>query len=455
MSRPNGTDPAARTFALIDHSLTSPLGHNLTYARRVLCAASLQGYRVIAGVGGDGGGQDVCAQSLAMFPRNVWSNNPAEGRRWHAAAAVGRLLSRDRPALRPGDEAQVAAPEVSPSPLPGDRLSRLTQGLRQDGAALLAARSAARRFGDELAAFVDGATLSPGDIVYMPTVLAAEVQGLERLLDRSDLARRLCWRLMLRYSPQARSVRTSLAAAVKRLHRRAEVDARFFSDTEPLCEMYQRLCGAPFDLLPVPVDGEPVVRALHDGPLVIGYFGDARDEKGFDLLPEIIRCVRADATGHRSIRFAVQVNLNTAEGDARTRAARAKLVRMQAEDLELIDGPLTPRSYGELFDRTAVVLLPYQPGPYVERSSGILMEAVMAGLPCIVTRGGWMQAVLDSAPAETPAGLATEARPQALADAVLRIAADWSLYAKGAQALRQTLRPRYDPAELVRKVAET
>ncbi len=446
-------DGAALTFALVDHSLNSALGHNLTYARRVLTAAAVQGFRVVAGVAETGADQDPCAPSLALFPHDVWANNPAEGRLWHTFAAIDRALHRNSVM----GAAQLAAqPEHTvsrPSSSSGrHRLARLTDGLRQDTAVLLSARTIARRFSGELHRFVEQAGLVAGDVVYMPTVLAAELQGLEHLLERSPLARSLRWRAMLRYAPRARSVRTSLAAASRRLSRRSDTDIRFFCDTEQLCALHRAASGAPFDLLPVPVDGDRVARSSHAGPLVVGYFGDARDEKGFHLLPEMIQRVRSRAVPTRPLRFAIQVNMNTAEGDARTRAARAALGQMRGDDLELIEGPLAPHIYDDLFRRADIVLLPYQPGAYAERSSGILMEAIMAGLPCVATRGAWMQSALAAAPANAPAGIVAEANPEALAQAVLQIAEDWPHYAHGAQALGEALRPRYDPAVLVRRV---
>ena len=145
--------------------------------------------------------------------------------------------------------------------------------------------------------------------------------------------------------------------------------------------------------------------------------------------------------------------MNTTEGDPSTRAARAELQHMQGADLVLVDGPLTPEAYGELFRQADILLLPYRSGAYAERSSGILMEAIVAGTPSVVTRGAWMEAVLAAGSPQDPAGVVTDCDPAALADAVLRIASDWPRYAGGARALRDVLRPRYDPAELVALVA--
>ena len=73
------------------------------------------------------------------------------------------------------------------------------------------------------------------------------------------------------------------------------------------------------------------------------------------------------------------MNLNTPEGDPRSRTARQYLLGLGGDDLELIEGPLAPDTYRDLLKTAHIVILPYEPSAYSERSSGILMEALMAG----------------------------------------------------------------------------
>ncbi len=414
---------------------------------------------MVAGVGRTGSTYDVHASSLALFSKDVWKNNPKEGRQWNALAALRTLaVMGKRPARISYDpSADFDLPELFDHPLDQTlrgRFQALVRGLREDAAALLAAPANARRFAVELADFISRADLEDGDVVYLPTVLSTELRGLEHLLARSELARRLRWRLMLRYAPKARSVRSEMAASCHRLYRREDVDVCFSSDTEQLCRMYEVLCGAPIMLLPIPVCAELAPAEYEAGPLVIGYFGDARDEKGFNLLPSIIRHVREAAIDQRNIRFVVQMNLNTAEGDPRSRIARKYFQGQAGGDLELIEGPLAPDTYQNLIRTAHIVILPYEPSAYAERSSGVLMEALMAGAPCIVTSGSWMAAMIEAAEASSPAGEVVLADARAIAEGVLKIAADWSHYAQGARTLRDKLRPRADPSELVRLVTQ-
>ncbi len=411
---------------------------------------------MVAGVGRQGGGFDAHAPSLTLFPRDVWKNNPAENRQWHILALLKvfrRRITRPVRALSGASPALDSAQSEDMPRLPGS-LAAAARGLREDASALLGGRRNAVRFQHELASFIAEAALEPGDLVYMPTVLAVELGALERLLDRSRAARRLRWRLMLRYAPHAGSVRRDMARITRRLAARRDVDLRFFSDTEQLCRMYQALCATPFSLLPIPVDLDLPAVERSSTELVIGYFGDARDEKGFDLLPSVIRRVREKAPDGRSIRFVVQTNLNTSEGDPGARAARLELMGLGGADLDLVEGPLAPEAYQSLLRTANIMILPYESSAYAERSSGVLMEALMAGAPCVVTSGGWMASMIQAGGTDSPAGVVVAADAHAIGDGVLHIAAEWTRYAQGARALREQLRPRFDPAELVRLVTD-
>ena len=61
-----------------------------------------------------------------------------------------------------------------------------------------------------------------------------------------------------------------------------------------------------------------------------------------------------------------------------------------------------------------------------------------------------MATMIEAAETSCPAGEVVPADARAIAEGVLKIAADWSRYAQGARTLRDKLRPRADPGELVR-----
>src|SRR5260370_22805193 len=69
---------------------------------------------------------------------------------------------------------------------------------------------------------------------------------------------------------------------------------RFFTDTEELSEHYTTVTGVPFTTLGIAFDQDAMRTALAarspktaDDPLIVGYLGDARPEKGYQFLPDL------------------------------------------------------------------------------------------------------------------------------------------------------------------------
>ncbi len=436
---------AARTFALIDQDLIGFTGHNLTYARRVLTAAGQAGFRTVAGVRQDATGAELPAETHPIFVSDLRANNPGYARRWHTAALLRRRLDIVGAQKRASPAAMTAAGQPF-----FRRLQRLLAGVTEDVGVVVCAGRPSRIFASQLAAFLEVAALAPGDIVFMPTVLAGEVRAVERLIQASPLARRLRWRLLMRYAPGERLVRRSLAEALRRLRKQARVDILIYADTEELRAFYEAFCPTGFGLLPIPVADTAPASRDRSTALVIGCFGDFRSEKGADLLPDIIR--RALALCPVDLLFLVQTNFNIAEGDTSSHAALEALAVMEGRQLELVEGPLSPADYEMTFRRAHVVLLPYQPQAYAQRSSGILMEALAAGLPTVVTTGSWMQRVLEQAPPHAPAGRIAPPDSARLAEALSEVATDWERFAEGARSLGRSLRWRSDPDCLIRRL---
>ncbi len=63
--------------------------------------------------------------------------------------------------------------------------------------------------------------------------------------------------------------------------------------------------------------------------------------------------------------------------------------------MQIIEGPLTSEQYRQLILKSDVILLPYDAREYQARSSGIFIEALVAGVPCIAPQGTWMQDVMQ------------------------------------------------------------
>jgi glycosyltransferase involved in cell wall biosynthesis len=114
----------------------------------------------------------------------------------------------------------------------------------------------------------------------------------------------------------------------------------------------------------------------------IAIVGGARPEKGFDRLPAIVRASRERTTTV----FLLQLfneQLSVEEWEALLRLA-------EEPGVEAIHGELDRAGYLALFQAADLMLFPYARLPYKQRPSGILSEAVLAGLPVVVPSGTWL-----------------------------------------------------------------
>jgi hypothetical protein len=122
----------------------------------------------------------------------------------------------------------------------------------------------------------------------------------------------------------------------------------------------------------------------------VTYLGDARKEKGYQHLPSVIEALWNDYVKTGRVQFSIQSNYNTPSGEAETVVARAQLEALDPAAVEIVHGPLASDDYLHLLLSAHVVLAPYDRDSYYARSSGILAEALSAGIPVIVPAGTWM-----------------------------------------------------------------
>src|SRR5262249_29878235 len=87
-------------------------------------------------------------------------------------------------------------------------------------------------------------------------------------------------------------------------------------------------------------------------------------------------------------------------------------------NVTLLRDAITEARYNELLLSADLILLPYQVDRYIARTSGILAEAICAGVPAIVPQGTWLAdqvrrhgagIVYQSLDPEGPSGAVAEA----------------------------------------------
>ena len=348
-----------RSFILIDHSIENSTGHYLEYARRVLRAARELGFRTVLGT--NIRAKNIMCQEADVvdraFTRSYWENQ---------TIAPLRLLSD---------------------------IARGNGNVASNG-------HLSYEFAIEICGLMQRATVLRGDLVFMPTLGGVELIGIAHYSKLIE-AESLDWHLLFRRDlPIPTNVLHGKAfiklmratTAFKEFYKQFEKGKPFFyTDTDDLTKQYNELNAFNFSTLPIPIDDSLEIKQCTDRtPLIVSYLGDAREEKGIHLLPEIIRDIRVAGLSEASVRFRIQVNQPIEGSNDKTIAAIKKLNKQEGAGLEIVEGPFDSDKYSNMITSSDVILIPYHAKSYQARSSGIFAEALAAGVPTIFPRGSWM-----------------------------------------------------------------
>lgn len=242
------------------------------------------------------------------------------------------------------------------------------------------------------------------DVIFVPTVSVHHLLGwhwLTRKLDPKWSTRVLLYflSLPLRQSPdgQAQWVEGSTSRLLQRLFGkmpRAVKAGRLILgvETEPLKVALETLTGLPVQYLAQPV--QPFAAAAGSAPkdLLMGCYGGARCEKGSELLQSAI-AKYLDKCPQTRARFAVQWidDFQNEQGDW----VRLDPKLVQDTRVTFIRNYFVATDYAGWLAKTKVMLLPYQRASYRLRGSRVAIEAMIHGIPAVVTRGTSMAQQLE------------------------------------------------------------
>ena len=104
-------------------------------------------------------------------------------------------------------------------------------------------------------------------------------------------------------------------------------------------------------------------------------------------LPSIARTLLDELSTGR-VRMIIQSNFNVPGGEPGIAEARKFLATLP--NVTLLAEPLAGDQYNDLLLAADLIVLPYQVERYVSRTSGILAEAICAGVPALVPQGTWL-----------------------------------------------------------------
>lgn len=274
-------------------------------------------------------------------------------------------------------------------------------------------------------------------ILFIPNATAAELDGLVWLDRAKHPTRQGHWSILYRrpafsgypavYKNQIEQARLFKMEFARLKDRAPHLNVRFYTDTQELTDQYNLLGIFHFSTLPVPVDLVAAKPPATAPALTIGYLGDARDEKGYPLLPRIVDACTAGADAFSEVRFLFQSNFNVPGGEQGSAYAHGLLKQYDNDQVELVYGPFDSAAYQALLHRMDIVLIPYNSLNYSARSSGVLMEALSLGLPVLVPAGSWMAGLLEPARRQYILTTLHEHKPIAAIDAAFETINDKTL----------------------------
>jgi glycosyltransferase involved in cell wall biosynthesis len=314
------------------------------------------------------------------------------------------------------------------------------------------------RFRSDLEQLLAFAGCSADDHVFLPTAHGRELVAICQLLQDVGREHLPTFHLEFRHAlTEWAGIRPGAEHPFCTLHKvcfgtaRQYRDAdhvRLYTDTEELARQYHKVTGFRFDVLPIPFRSQLIQREISESPqpLCLTFLGDARDEKGFHWLPELIDSMMDEYVRPGRVRFLLQAAPLDTSWNRGSQQALEKLKQKGLAGVTLVgtDGPLPPEEYFQVVSQTDMLLCPFDAMAYRSRSSGTLAEAIAAGIPTIVPEGTWLARQQPPGTGEAFNDL------ESFCSSVKKVCDQYSTYHAMAQASRESWLSVHTPKNLVK-----
>lgn len=222
---------------------------------------------------------------------------------------------------------------------------------------------------------------------------------------------------------------------------------QFYTDTQQLVERYNTLSPVKFSEIPVPFRQEKLKQNQQfreqNKPIHIVYLGDARREKGYHFLPEVIASLWKDYISPKKVKFTIQSNLSISGGETDILAARLQLEQYPDEQVKLIKEIMEAEGYYQLLNDADLMIIPYDINSYRYRSSGVFTESLAAGKPVIVPENSWLATQVD----ETRSGIYHS--PKDIPKTIIKIIENLDKYTKSASEFSLIWKEKHSPDQLI------
>ncbi|WP_298337827.1 glycosyltransferase [uncultured Erythrobacter sp.] len=179
----------------------------------------------------------------------------------------------------------------------------------------------------------------------------------------------------------------------------------FHVETIGLQEHYSSL-GFAFPIAMGPLDpfSSPGSGCGVDGKKIVSYLGEARAEKGFQHLPDIIEALGQQG-GVYDVEFRIQTYSNPANDTFEIHTAKRRLERLQVPGVTItLLADLAPEEFSSEMEKADVVVMPYDIEHYAARGSGIAYDALTSRTRIVCTPGADIERTFSSCGVDVPLG---------------------------------------------------
>lgn len=247
--------------------------------------------------------------------------------------------------------------------------------------------------------------ISPEDHIFIHTLGIEQLEELLYYLESCDYSFLPNYHIMLR-----RDIKDPLVTETKAIGLKGCLNGfydsklwdnkvQFYTDTKELVERHNRLSPVKFTEIPVPFRQEKLKPSKQfrekNQPIHIVYLGDARREKGYHLLPDVIAELWKDYISTKKVKFTIQSNLNIVGGETGILASRLELEKYPDEQVKLIKEAMDAEDYYQLLADADLMIIPYDVDSYRYRTSGVFTESLAAGKPVIIPANSWLATQVD------------------------------------------------------------
>ena len=208
---------------------------------------------------------------------------------------------------------------------------------------------------------------------------------------------------------------------------------------------HQALLGHPVRTLPAPIRATTSRRPRAGArPITVSVLGHQRPDKGYALVPAIVRSL---LRGRSDIRILVH---NGAPNFVPAPQQDLRALARQDSRLTLDETIAGPEPWARLLDRSDLILCPYDPAVFVTRFSSLACEAIANAIPLVVpARTSLASLLLDF---ERPGTIFEAWTPESISDATNRALDDFDRYAEIALRASERWAQTQGPQQLVRSL---